>query len=301
LKEAIVSVQRQTIADVEIIVGDDGDSSELADWVKGQARLDPRITYTKNPIRLGLAANWEACALRARGRYVTMIGDDDRLRPGFAERLSAAGAGADVVFCEHDVIDARGVVQFEETLAMRRRYRRDELPSGPIREPELWVWRNSVPMSSAMIRTEHAKRLGFKADLNTPEIEFFARLAREGGSFHFVSDVLAEYRSHGGSLTSAGLRVERLVKYLEPIPVPPEVEAEKRLLLESLCVGGLHRMLLAVDGVAAQHLARSRYYPRARLDRATIQRAFASVPSLGPSVYSALFPLAKRIARRQTS
>jgi glycosyltransferase involved in cell wall biosynthesis len=297
LREAVASAQAQTIADIEIVISDDGNSEKLAAWARGAALDDPRISYFKNAERLGLAANWEACARRARGEYVTLMGDDDRLRPTFAERLlEAAEGGVDVVFANHYVIDAAGQVSDDETASVQRRFRRDEMTPGPLSDPEPWVWRNSIPMSSAIIRADVVRRLGFKSDLNTPEIEFYARLAREGGSFYFVSEYLAEYRSHAGSLTAGGLRLEKLFKYLELLPVGPHVEPEKRAFLREVSVAALHRSLLARDVRGARQVSRSRYYPEARFDRATIQRVFALTPLVGADAYRVVFRVGKAAA-----
>jgi glycosyltransferase involved in cell wall biosynthesis len=302
LPQAVESAQRQTLQDIEIIIGDDGDSAALCAWAEARARVDPRVKYLKNARRLGLAANWEACAGRASGAYVNFIGDDDRLLPTFAERLLAAGAGCDVIFCNQHVIDALGQRQEDETRTMHELYRRNELPAGAVRDPERWVWRNSVPMSAALVRRDLCVRLGFKHDLNTPEIELFARLAHGGGSFHFVSDFLAEYRSHAGSLTAAGLELEGLLKYLEPIEVSPEVEPDKRALLSQFSVAGAHRLLLAGDARGAAALCRSRYYPRQlKPDRALVQRCFAALPHAGPRLYGALFRVTKGLTRHLRS
>jgi glycosyltransferase involved in cell wall biosynthesis len=298
LKEAVESAQGQTASDIEILIGDDGDSNLLRTWAEAKARDDPRVKYVKNATRLGLAGNWDACAGRASGEYLCFIGDDDRLLPTFAERLLAEGAGADVIFCDQHLIDALGRRLDVETQSMHEHYRRNELQGGRLADAERWVWRNSVPMSAALVRREAAVRLGFKHDLNTPEIELFARLAHESGTFHFVPAFLAEYRTHAGSLTAMGLCHESLVKYLVPIEVSPEAEPDKRALLRRVTVAGVHRLLLAGDARGAAELCRSRYYPRGLASaRALVQRCFAQLPYPGPRLYPPLFRLAKSLLR----
>ena len=60
-------------------------------------------------------------------------------------------------------------------------------------------------MSSALVRSDAIKRLGIKTDLNTPEIELFARLAAEGARFDHEPGYLAEFRTHAESSTASGL------------------------------------------------------------------------------------------------
>jgi hypothetical protein len=140
-------------------------------------------------------------------------------------------------------------------------------------------------MTSSLIRTAHVKRLGIKPDLNTPEIELFARLAAEGESFVFDPDYLAEYRVHSLSQTSAGLAGERLIKYLDPIPVPQHVEPLKARLLGEMLLSGANKSLEAGDVPGAREMMSHRYYPPIRRNPATVlsQKALVCLP----------YPLAK--------
>ncbi len=298
LEEAVASALTQTYANVEVLISDDGTSRALSAWAERTRAEDSRIVYVRNERRLGLAGNWDACVQRARGEFLTIIGDDDRLLPTFVERMLAALDGADVAFCNHFMIDALGHQLERETAENTSIYRRNELTAGRVNDPELWVWRNSVPMSAALIRTSLGRALGFKHDLNTPELEFFARAVREAASFCFVSDYLVEVRTHAASATAAGLKLETLVRYLEPIPVAAHVEPEKRSLLERYSVAGVHRLLLAGNVEAAAMLSRSRYYPsHERFSRVSVQRLALRLP-LGPAeLYRALFGVGKAAAR----
>ena len=113
-------------------------------------------------------------------------------------------------------------------------------------------------------------------DINTPEIEFFARLSLEGHGFVFVPDYLAEYRSHAGSETARGLTLDRLAEYLEPIDVPADVEAVKRACLEQVLAAGVGIRLARGDITGARRLCNSRYYAGGLLSFA--QRVTLSLP-----------------------
>lgn len=293
LKEAVSSAQAQSLQDIEILVSDDGTSQPLRAWVEDAARRDPRIRYRRNQVNLGLGGNWDAAAADCRGEWTVIIGDDDRLLPGFCERLvSAAASDTVVIFSNHYIIDAAGVRLTDESWAWTAAYGRRELPAGRVVDAPRVVWTNSVPMCAALVRTEHLKRLGIKRDLNTPEIELFARLAAEGRRFDFVPDYLMEYRAHAGSATSAGHMTDRLVKYLEPIEVPPSAEAAKRRFMTLLLRAAVDRCLKLGDGARARELVRSAYYPK-RLDDplALAQRFSVGLPeTTGPRAY--------RLARR---
>jgi glycosyltransferase involved in cell wall biosynthesis len=252
------------------VVGDDGCNPELRAWAEGVAATDPRVRYAKTPERVGLAGNWNFVAAHARGEFVTIIGDDDRLLPDFAgQMLSQATASVAVVFANHYVIDGAGQRK-PDASAITRQYGRDRLAAGPLANPAAAVWRNSIAMSACAVRTSDVRRLQFKTDINTPELEFFARLALESPVFVFVPDYLAEYRSHKGSATARGLTIDRLAEYLEPIEVADDLEVVKRNLLQPMVTAGVGIRLARGDIDGARRLAMSRYYragPRALLQR----------------------------------
>src|SRR5918911_1825747 len=87
LKEAVASALAQTYERVEVLIGDDGREEAIRAWGEEIARRDARVRYRRNPYNLGLAGNWNALADAARGEFLVIIGDDDRLLPEFVETL----------------------------------------------------------------------------------------------------------------------------------------------------------------------------------------------------------------------
>jgi glycosyltransferase involved in cell wall biosynthesis len=300
LREAVTAARAQTMSEIEVLIGDDGDSAELGAYCVAQGRDDPRVRYLKTPGRLRLAGNWNFLAEQARGDYVALIGDDDRLLPEFVERLLAAATnGAAVVFCNHYLIDATGQRLLEASLAATRHYGRAKLRPGPLADAQSCVWQNSVSMTASLVRTEHVRRLKFKHDINTPELELFVRLAAEGERFVFVDDYLAEYRTHAGSQTSQGLTIDRLAEYLLPVPVERHVEPVKRELMSDLLLSSVSLRLGRGDLGGARRLAGADYYPAAVSSaRALIQHLTLALPdSVAPGAYRTLGRLS-RWARR---
>jgi glycosyltransferase involved in cell wall biosynthesis len=301
LREAVASARAQTHHEIEILVRDDGTAEAIREFAENQERADRRVRYARNERRLGFGGNWNTLAQSARGEFLVIIGDDDRLLPPFVERLLAArGPDTAVMFSNHYVIDQYGERDAALTRALLHTFARDALPGGEVADAEVCVWRNSVPMSASLIRTADVKRLGIQPDLNTPEIELFARLAAEGKSFVFVPEYLAEYRVHPQSETSAGLAGERLVKYLEPIPVRAHVEPLKRRFLSSALISGVNKALKAGDVEEARALMQHRYYPRLR-DRGIrilAQRALASLPPSAAKWSFAMGAAARQRLRR---
>lgn len=281
LKEAAASALAQTYEHIEVLIGDDGLTETIQDWGQDLARRDARVSYRRNPRNLGLAGNWNALADAARGEFLVIIGDDDRLLPEFVEKLlEVIQPSTQVAFSNHYLIDSQGVRLEALSRQCTRLYRRDQLPAGEVCDAAACVWQNSVPISAALMRTKDIQRLRFKEDLNTPEIELFAHLAQEGGRFAFTPEYLSEYRTHPQSATTSGLRGERLVKYLAEIPVSAEVEPYKRELMAGLLVDAVSRCLQQDERKLAQQFLQHEYYPRPHLPGARRQNGDAKFPKV---------------------
>jgi glycosyltransferase involved in cell wall biosynthesis len=268
LKAAVESAMVQTYENTEILIGQDptplGLDPGILDWCQRLAQEQPKVRYQSNHHNLGLAGNWNALADAARGDYIVIIGDDDILLPTFIETfMKSVQPNIDVLFSDHYVIDSQGERLLSTTEQWTKAYHRSNLSPGGLTTPEICAWQNAIPMSTSLIRTSEVQRFRFKEDLNNPEIEFFIRLAQAGGSFVFVPDRLAEYRLHEQSATSLGrgLRSHRLVSYLLPLGVNPEIEPYKQSLLSTLMVNAVSNFLLDNEKARAGELLKSKYYP----------------------------------------
>jgi glycosyltransferase involved in cell wall biosynthesis len=265
LKEAIDAALAQNYPNVEVLVFDNGTLDETLAIGEEAARRDSRVRFRRNERNLGMSGNFNALADAARGEFLVAIGDDDRLLPEFVGRLVAVMTPeARVAFCNHYLIDADGRRLEEESKAYTRQYRRDILPPGELRNGPAAAWRQSIPMSASLLRTADMQRLRFREDLNTPDAEFFIRLAQEGARFVFLPEYLMEYRVHLGAVTAGGLWSEQLVECLTPVQVKPEVELYKRQFLTPMVVNAVSRCLQQGDMKRARRFLRSQYYPRRR-------------------------------------
>lgn len=88
LGRAILSAQRQTFEDIEILVGDDTPDAAL-EPVVGAFADDPRVQYIHHGFQNG-TRNARALWARASGQYVKWLSDDDLLMPTSVEALVAA-------------------------------------------------------------------------------------------------------------------------------------------------------------------------------------------------------------------
>lgn len=285
LREAVSSALAQDSDDFEVLISQDrapqGLDGETEELCRALAATDPRVRYVAQPRGLGLAGNWNALADEARGEYLALLGDDDRLLPGFVTRLLAAlrAERGVLAFGDHWVVDAGGRRDLQATESFTRRYGRASLHAGRV-APGVAAWGGMIPACAMAVRTDAVRRLRFSEDLNTPELELFVRLAAEGGPFVYVGERLAEYRVHAASATSGGLWIDRFAARLVRIEVAPEVEPHKRALLARLVPVGVSRALRTGDRATALALMRSPYYRAsdAGLVRALAHRVLATLP-----------------------
>jgi hypothetical protein len=296
-KEAVQAALAQTWPHIEVVVGDDGSCGALRDWCVRLAGQDPRLKYQRNDRSLGIAGNWNAIAGRASGEFVIFPGDDDRLLPTFVERLLAAATpDTALVFSNHHIIDADGRRVPEETERITQHYGRSALPAGQV-NASACAWRLAICPSAALVRRRHVTRLGFGADLTSPDVELFIRLAGEGARFDFVPEHLTEFRQHPLSLSNAGLRHDTLLERLVDIPVAPDVAPLKHELLEHLAVSAVSRCLERGDSSAARRFLQSGYYPKAsRPGTYMTQRACAMLPSqIGSALYGTILQMKRTV------
>jgi glycosyltransferase involved in cell wall biosynthesis len=100
LRDAVESVQRQSGADWECVVFDNASDEPVGDYVA--SLNDPRIRYERSDDFLPVTASWNRAIDLARGDYVTLIGDDDGLAPGYFQSLAKiidTFSTPDVIYC----------------------------------------------------------------------------------------------------------------------------------------------------------------------------------------------------------
>ena len=300
LQEAIDAALAQTYSNLEVLVFDNGTLEETRTVAEAAAQRDARVRFQRNERNLGMSANFNALAAAARGEFLVAIGDDDRLLPEFVARLvEVMRPDLRVAFSNHYVINAEGKRLEAESYEYSRQYGRDTIPAGVLENASAAAWRQSIPMSASLLRTADMQRLRFREDLNTPDAEFFIRLAHEGARFIFLPQYLMEYRVHLGAATAGGLWSEELVECLSPLKVKPGVEPYKRQFLAPMVVNAASRCLQKGNMERARMFLQNEYYPRSQdangnrplrhsLGRA-LQSFCASLPAaVGSRIYRAV-------------
>jgi glycosyltransferase involved in cell wall biosynthesis len=262
LREAVASACAQDYPNFEVLISDDGNDPAIREFALQAQQEDGRVRYIRTCVGVGLSGNWNWCADKAKGTHLVIIGDDDRLLPSFLRALAPATLRSDVVFCNHFLIDETGDRR-PDTEEQLRVYGRGELAPGPLGNPERVVWMNAVAPSATLVRTKAVRSVRFDPSLNTPELDFFVRLAATGASFYFDRRYLSEYRAHTGSETARGLWHDRLFFALVRQPAMTDSGAlARRAQLSRLARIAAVEALLAGRPDVAANVAQSGFIPR---------------------------------------
>ena len=306
MKEAFASALAQTYPNIEVLISQNPHRErhireEIAEYCQEFAGRDSRVRYQLRPRNLGQEENYQWIVDNARGDYVFLIGDDDRLLPNAVETLvSALAPDVAVAFGRRHIIDAEGrrqprcvpPVNPDASFFVGWPFTQYEVPAGRLSHAELWAWRQAMGIETSIVRTRDFRRVRFREDLDMPDVAFFIYLARAGGEFVFVPEFVTEYRFHANSKTGKGfIKFRELFDDLERLPVRAEIEPYKRTLLGMLAFRAVSKSLLAGQVDHVRRLLASEYYPSVRTGpKGLIIRASAALPGdLGPRAYKFLY------------
>jgi glycosyltransferase involved in cell wall biosynthesis len=285
LKLAVDSVLAQTFRDFEVCVAldpkPDGPDQAIHLWCTAYAALNPWFRYLVNHKNVGLAGNWNVLAQMSEGDYAIIIGDDDTLEPTYLENVARniGRVNPDVVFTDQNFINSSGEILDAFTEEMSVTYHRKNLKAGVLPDPIETVLKNTVPMSSAIIRRDLLIKYPFDPTLNTPELEVFLKIAAHGGVFEYVDKRVANYRVHLESATSGGLKLHYLLRNLIPIEVPSKYEELKYELISTKMIPAVNICLREGNKSLGRSLLNSKYYPKGKNHLKIIQRTLMICPS----------------------
>ena len=223
LGEQLESILRQSRPVDEIVLSDDasGDGTvELAqraiDARRATDAATPELVVLRNPVALGVTANFEQALRAASGDLIALCDQDDVWHPDRVARAVAEFAARpelDLVAAEARLVDDAGAPlgsTLFETLGVDAGVR-ERLASSPFEE---LLKRNVVTGATAMVSRRLVERAApFPA--SWVHDEWLAVVAAVGGGIAVVPDPVIDYRQHGGNQIGvarlgAGGRLARL-------------------------------------------------------------------------------------------
>ena len=260
---------------MQIEVVDDASTEDLrsvVDEVGGG-----RISYLRHSDSRGLAGNFNSCITRARGRWVHILHDDDRVLPGFYARAQA-------------LIDARPdlLLVFQKAIAvdMATRQQHDlgcHLDStGVVPDaPRALAERNFVCCPTAVVaRSAYEQLGGFETDLaDSNDWELWQRLSA-ACPIAYVHEPGLLYRLHESSATNTNNASGALMR-----GIAETIERGIALLPEG-------------ERAEARARARSNYSLEASVTRARFERRGMMRPALRNALWGFRFrPTPANLAR----
>jgi glycosyltransferase involved in cell wall biosynthesis len=84
IEGAVAGALAQTYPDFEVLVSDNASTDDTSAVLAKFA--DPRVRVVRHETNIGMVGNWNACLKEARGDYLALVPDDDRISPWFLER-----------------------------------------------------------------------------------------------------------------------------------------------------------------------------------------------------------------------
>lgn len=208
LRIAVESVLAQESPDWRLVVVDNHYPDPApGKWVTNLG--DPRITYIRNKMNLGVSGNLRRCLELSTGPYLVIMGADDVMHPNYVATMSQAMLDhpeATMIQPRVQVLDELG--RACRPLADRVKVRlgpasgKDHVLAGPGLASSLlrgnWAYFPAITWRRAAI----AERT-FRADMETVfDLDLLMRLVMSGSTFVLLDAQAFTYRRHGSSISS---------------------------------------------------------------------------------------------------
>lgn len=220
LECAVESALKQTFTDFELIVIDDG-STDGSEEAITRFLEDPRVTYFRNPTRLGLFANYNECMKRSKAPLIKLFAQDDVLSPEALNRMKAvldSDPQVALVAVAKRWIDGDGgevLAANRHEVMVTRPFENDAKIDGKhtIREA-LYCGINWLGEPSTTMFRREAIGEGFDVRFRQlGDLEFWFRILANGDYF-FICDRLCDFRQHDGSATSGCTPISVLFDFM---------------------------------------------------------------------------------------
>lgn len=192
VEEAILSVQRQTFEDWELIIIDDGSSDTSREIVRRVIKGDKRIICVFNKVNRGIGFTMTHLVQLARGKYIARMDSDDIMLPTRIAtqvkymqsnpKVGALGSYLAEIDSNRRLTAVRKVPVEHERIASGLFTRQT------IQNPSLMLRVSAIP----------TKELYFDSSLSpVDDLDFYLRLARARVQFANIPGYLMYYRTHG--------------------------------------------------------------------------------------------------------
>jgi glycosyltransferase involved in cell wall biosynthesis len=275
LMAAVDSVLAQDSPDWHLTVVDDAYADPTASRAI-RAIDDPRVTYVRNPVNLGITGNFRRCVELAHAEFAVILGSDDRLLPNYVSTVGEATARyprADIVQVGVRVVGEDGTPHRGLADTVKQRFLAPP-GDGPVElEGEQaavsllrgdWLYWPSLALRRDLI-ARHDFRDGFPF---IQDLAMLIDLVLDGAVLLRYPGVAFEYRRHVSSASEQAARrgdrfegegrdyqlAARLMR--EAGWAKAERTARRRTISRLHALSALPRAVIGGHGEAVRHLAR---------------------------------------------
>ncbi len=192
VQKALESLARQTFADFEIVVVDDGSTDRTGEILRAHAQEDPRVRVFCTEQK-GIVAALELARAKARGAYLArMDADDGAFAQRFQRQMDLMQSDRRIVLC------GAGVVYFPREKVRDGALRYERWINGLVRHDELvrdLFVECPLPHPTFLMRADAVGLIGGYRAMGWPEdYDLVLRLWEGGGRFEKVPEVLLRWR-----------------------------------------------------------------------------------------------------------
>ena len=189
IAETIVSVQRQTVQDWELLVIDDGSTDKTCSVVEQLATGDGRIKLVRCPSNQGVAKARNIGLDMSRGQYVALLDSDDIWYPEKLERQIALAekTGAGVIYCSYGIVDDQGVKICDDFIVPETT------------DFEASLVKSVISCSTVLFSRRIVDAYRFGSAFYHEDLALWLRILRDGHEARGVREPMADYRVLPGS------------------------------------------------------------------------------------------------------
>lgn len=219
LKEAVASIQAQTLKDWELIIVDDCSPDETWEWLQSLQAAQIKVFRQAENAERSAARNKGLS--EAKGEFILFLDDDDRLRSNALQDLVTAIAR------KAKLVAAVGARWKFKKNSYGLRIQHPEFPFQTKIWPELLFGWSAVP-SQSLYRTSVVQAVGgWRTDLRIGEDRYLWLKIARLGAVAIIPAIVVEYRAHGGQWRPKDIVAVREKLFQEFISTLP-AEAQPR-------------------------------------------------------------------------
>ena len=196
VEEAIESVLAQTVADLELIVVDDGSEDRTRQIAARIAARDSRVRLVVNEENIGVAKSRNRGLDLSRGSYTALLDSDDYWHSDMLEKMIARAetTGADVIYCSYAMVDENGKKICNDFIVPEEA------------DYDYSLVRSVITCSTVLMTRKIVEAYRFPTNVYHEDIAMWFTILKEGGTACGVTEILAAYRQRSGSRSSEKLK-----------------------------------------------------------------------------------------------